>query len=147
MKKKLIFILIKYLHSTAFFRCISAFSMPYAVLPLAFVDISVSVGVFSLTVLQIVLVFSIIFSSSFLKSSKSDNFIDDSILRFDCGAFHFNRAQVYLVSRHIPGRTQRWRWHSCFAVQKCFIKFWAIKKPEIQEIDVKVKVSGWLCLD
>ena len=59
--------------------------------------------------------------------------------------------QVYLVSRHIPDRTQRWRWHSCFAVQqqKCFIKFWAINKTEVQKIDieVEVKVSGWLWFD
>ena len=66
--------------------------MPYAVLPLTFVDVSVSVGVFSLTVLQIVLVFSIIFSSGFLKRSKSGNFIDDYILGFVCGSFDFNRA-------------------------------------------------------
>ena len=72
----------KYLRSAAFFRCISAFSMPYAVLPLTFIDISVSVGVFSLAVLQIILVFSIIFSSGFLKRSKSGHFIDGFILGF-----------------------------------------------------------------
>ena len=59
--------------------------------------------------------------------------------------------QVYLVSRHIPDRTQRWRWRSCFAVQqqKCFIKFWAINKTEVQKIDieVEVEVSGWLWFD
>ena len=52
--------------------------------------------------------------------------------------------QVYLVSRHIPDRTQRWRWRSCFAVQqqKCFIKFWAINKTKVQKIYVEVEVYG-----
>jgi hypothetical protein len=33
--------------------------------------------------------------------------------------------------------------------KKCFIKFWAINKTEVQKIDVEVKVevSGWLWLD
>ena len=58
-------------------------------------------------------------------------------------------SQVYLVSRHIPDRTQRWRWRSCFAVQqqKCFIKFWAINKTEVPKIDIEVEVSAWLWLD
>ena len=45
--------------------------------------------------------------------------------------------QVYLVSHHIPDRI------------KCFIKFWAINKTEVQKIDVEVEVevSAWLWLD
>ena len=42
-------------------------------------------------------------------------------------------------------------WRSFFAVQqqKCFIKFWAINKTEVQKIDieVEVEVSGWLWFD
>jgi hypothetical protein len=59
--------------------------------------------------------------------------------------------QVYLVSRHIPDRTQRWRGVPFLQYnnKKCFIKFWAKNKTEVQKIDVevKVKVSGWLWLD
>ena len=53
-------------------------------------------------------------------------------------------GQIYLVSRHIPDRTQRWRWRSCFAAQqqKCFIKFWTIKKTKVQKIYVEVEVYG-----
>ena len=59
--------------------------------------------------------------------------------------------QVYMVSRHIPDRTQRWRGVPFlhYNNKKCFIKFWAINKTEVQKIDieVKVEVSGWLWLD
>ena len=58
-------------------------------------------------------------------------------------------VQVYLVSRHIPDRTQRWRGVPIlqYNSKKCFIKFWAINKTEVQKIDVEVEVSGWLWLD
>ena len=71
---------------------------------------------------------------------------------------HYGRAkrditsgQVYLVSHHIPDRTQRWRGVHFLQYnnKKCFIKFWAINKTEVQKIDVEVKVevTGWLWLD
>ena len=57
--------------------------------------------------------------------------------------------QVYFVSRDIPDRTQRWRGVPFLQYnnKKCFIKFWAINKTEVQKIDVEVQVSGWLWLD
>ena len=48
-------------------------------------------------------------------------------------------------------RTQRWRGITFLQNnnKKCFIKFWAINKTEVQKIDVEVKVevTGWLWLD
>ena len=48
-------------------------------------------------------------------------------------------------------RTQRWRGIPFLQNnnKKCFIKFWAINKTEVQKInvEVKVEVSGWLWLD
>ena len=46
-------------------------------------------------------------------------------------------------------RTQRWRSVPFLQYnnKKCFIKFWAINKTEVQKIDVEVEVSGWLWLD
>ena len=65
------------------------------------------------------------FQNEFIKSSFTPKY-ERNIVRIS--------AQVYLVSRHIPDRTQRWRWRSCFAVQqqKCFIKFWAINRTEFR---------------
>ena len=60
-------------------------------------------------------------------------------------------GQVYLVSRDIADRIQRWRGVPFLQYnnKKCFIKFWAINKTEVQKIDVEVEVevSGWLWLD
>ena len=47
-------------------------------------------------------------------------------------------------------RTQRWGGIPFLQYnnKKCFIKFWAINKTEVQKIDVEVKfeASGWLWL-
>ena len=58
------------------------------------------------------------------------------------------KAQVYLVSRDILDRIQRWRGVPFFAVQQQLF-FGAIYKIEVQKIDIKIKVevSSWLWLD
>ena len=59
-----------------------------------------------------------------------------------------NFRQVYLVSRDIPDRIQRWRGAPFLQYNNsCF--FWAINKTEVQKIDIKieVEVSSWLWLD
>ena len=58
---------------------------------------------------------------------------------------NLSSSQVYLVSRHIPDRTQRWLGVPFLQYnnKKCFIKFLAINKTEVQKIEVEVEVSGY----
>ena len=60
----------------------------------------------------------------------------------------FDTPQVYLVKRHNPDRTQRWRGVPFLQYnnKKCFIKFWAINKTKAQKINFREGGSIYLLI-
>ena len=59
--------------------------------------------------------FFLVKSISRKKKSNSLQGLQKSSLTWICDMHSHRYDQVYLVSRHVPDRTQRWRWRSCFA--------------------------------